>query len=222
MTRLLFILGSIGLPILTLGSPSAHAVPRLQSGNYFAEGSMFASSSTTVAHQADRSCIQFDSGPPRPYADYVTVTVSSISYHNGNAMLDGDQSLLQIKSPREFERSRGLWQLNKRSTGPISSDLKSCLEARGIYSKKTQGAFVAGMVIDRNQAKLIDKNPTEKINVRQSPGTNSKILHYGLVGDRVTLTSADVDRTGAVWYFVKFEVSGATGWVHSRLIQRLN
>jgi hypothetical protein len=222
MTRLLLILVSISLPILTLGSQPAHAVPRLQSGNYFAEGSMFASSSSTVANQADRSCIQFDSGPPQPYADYVTVTVSSISYNKATAIVDGDQTPLAIKSPTEFERGRGLWQRNKRSAGPISSDLQSCLDARGIYSKKTQGAFIPGTVIDRKQAKLIDKSPTEKINIRQSPGTDSKILHYGLVGDRVTLTSADVDRTGAVWYFVKFEVSGATGWVHNRLIQRLN
>jgi hypothetical protein len=221
MNRTLLTLTSIALPIISLNNEPANAAPRLQSGHYFAQGSMFASSSITIANQRDRSCIQIKSGPPRPYAGYTTIIISSISYNNSNAIVDDDQSPLTINSPTEFERMRGLWQRTNR-TSPTSNDLQACLNARGLYSKKTQGEFIPGAILDRTQATLIDKTPTERINVRQSPGTQAKILHYGLVGDRVTLISADLDRAGALWYFVKFDRSGATGWIHNKLIQRLN
>jgi uncharacterized protein YgiM (DUF1202 family) len=98
--------------------------------------------------------------------------------------------------------------------------MQKCLSSTKKYSYSTQGPYIGGQMLGTVEGKLIDKSPSEKINVRQAPGTDSKIPHYGLVGDKVTLLLGNTDKFDNVWYFVKFR-SGAEGWVHSKLIQRL-
>ncbi|BAZ13483.1 hypothetical protein NIES4071_53220 [Calothrix sp. NIES-4071] len=57
----------------------------------------------------------------------------------------------------------------------------------------------------------------DKINVRSSPSLNSKILHYGLSGDLVTVEDSYKESGNYRWYRVKFP-SNATGWVRQDLI----
>lgn len=55
-----------------------------------------------------------------------------------------------------------------------------------------------------------------QINIRSGPGIEYNALHYGVVGDRVSIlqtqneASSDIRRP---WYQVRFMASGAVGWV---------
>ena len=56
-----------------------------------------------------------------------------------------------------------------------------------------------------------------RINVRSSPSLNSKIQHYGLPGDLVTIENSFKESGNYRWYRVKFP-SNAIGWVREDLI----
>lgn len=58
-----------------------------------------------------------------------------------------------------------------------------------------------------------------QINVRDGPGTNYYNRHYGIYGDKVDIIAFARSNDGFVWYQVKFQVSGAEGWVRSDFIQ---
>jgi hypothetical protein len=218
---------SIALPLLT--AQATQAAP-LESGNYASQGSMYASSYRIVASKGDgqgptgghRTCLQIVNGPPRPYAGYSSIDITSLTNRNGTYFTDNDNTELTINSPTEFQTGSrsGLWQKIDFDRAPLSA-MQKCLSSNRKYSYSTQGPYIPGQILEKTQAKLIDRSPTEKINVRQNPGTDAKILHYGLVGDRVTLLLGNTDRFGDIWYFVKFRSGGAEGWVHSKLIQRL-
>lgn len=58
-----------------------------------------------------------------------------------------------------------------------------------------------------------------RINVRTQPTTQSLARHYGYPGDRVQiLDEAPGTHDSYTWYRVKFEVSGAEGWVREDLV----
>lgn len=72
-------------------------------------------------------------------------------------------------------------------------------------------------------------NPKSKIWVRQGPGQNYKIQHYGLPGDLVDFLretpggnpeqwAVRQDSQGYSWYKVGFRKSRATGWVRQDLL----
>jgi uncharacterized protein YgiM (DUF1202 family) len=57
----------------------------------------------------------------------------------------------------------------------------------------------------------------DKINVRSSPNLNSKVLHYGLSGDLVTIEDSYKEYGKQSWYRVKF-TSNAIGWIREDLL----
>jgi hypothetical protein len=59
---------------------------------------------------------------------------------------------------------------------------------------------------------------TSRINVRESPSTDSRVRHYGLGGDRVTILNETNAPDGYRWYFVEFPQSGARGWIRGDLL----
>jgi hypothetical protein len=67
-------------------------------------------------------------------------------------------------------------------------------------------------------AQLIAAQPEARINLRSQPTTNSEQKGYGLVGDPVQLLRTTQAGDGYDWYYVKFEQSGAEGWIRSDFI----
>ena len=57
-----------------------------------------------------------------------------------------------------------------------------------------------------------------QINVRTGPGTHYYAKHYGLTGDRVTILNEAWGRDGYQWWYLKFNESGAKGWVREDLV----
>ncbi|HEY9887555.1 MAG TPA: SH3 domain-containing protein [Candidatus Obscuribacterales bacterium] len=58
-----------------------------------------------------------------------------------------------------------------------------------------------------------------QINLRPQPTTDSAATGYGLVGDAVQLLKTATGADGATWYYVKFDESGAEGWIRSDFIR---
>ena len=67
-------------------------------------------------------------------------------------------------------------------------------------------------------ATLTAQDAEAQINVRSEPSPLAKIEHYGLVGDRVETVQKSQGNDGFTWYYVRFNQSGATGWVRSDLV----
>lgn len=57
-----------------------------------------------------------------------------------------------------------------------------------------------------------------QINLRSQPTTAAESKGYGLVGDPVNLLRAAEGADGLTWYYVKFEESGAEGWIRGDFI----
>ena len=80
------------------------------------------------------------------------------------------------------------------------------------------GAGSQGTAINPPQAaQLIADQPESRINLRSGPSTDSAAKGYGLVGDPVQLLRSTKASDGT-WYFVKFEQSGAEGWIRGDFI----
>ncbi|KAM3093797.1 SH3 domain-containing protein [Phormidesmis sp. 146-12] len=60
----------------------------------------------------------------------------------------------------------------------------------------------------------------DEVNVRSAASTSSKILHYGLRGDRVVVMESITGENGYLWHRVRFS-SQAEGWVRGDLVQVL-
>lgn len=67
-----------------------------------------------------------------------------------------------------------------------------------------------------------------RINLREGPGTNYAIRHYGRAGDRVDFLSSHgdpnkwlmgQDQNGSTWYQVGFPKSRAYGWVRADFVR---
>lgn len=67
---------------------------------------------------------------------------------------------------------------------------------------------------------LAAKNPTSQINLRLAPTTKSNAVNYGKSGDRIIIRNQTEGNDGYIWYFVKLEESGITGWVRGDLIAK--
>ncbi|TAF51430.1 MAG: hypothetical protein EAZ61_10650 [Oscillatoriales cyanobacterium] len=65
---------------------------------------------------------------------------------------------------------------------------------------------------------LTSQDAGAQINVRSSPSTSASTPHYGVPGDAVTLQQSATGDDGYVWYNVRFNASGATGWVRSDFV----
>ncbi len=67
-------------------------------------------------------------------------------------------------------------------------------------------------------ATLTAEQADAEINLRSQPTTQSASEGYGLVGDPVELLRAAEGEGGLTWYFVKFDGSGAEGWIRGDFI----
>ncbi|MGJ3250215.1 MAG: SH3 domain-containing protein [Elainellaceae cyanobacterium] len=76
-----------------------------------------------------------------------------------------------------------------------------------------------GSAINPSRAALLAANePGSRINVRSEPTTQSNAPHYGIPGDRVQVIREAEGAEGYTWYYVKFDSSGAEGWVREDFI----
>jgi len=57
-----------------------------------------------------------------------------------------------------------------------------------------------------------------QINLRSEPSATSTAKGYGLVGDPVQLLRAATGESGLTWYYVKFNESGAEGWIRGDFV----
>ncbi|RZM79824.1 SH3 domain-containing protein [Leptolyngbya iicbica LK] len=77
----------------------------------------------------------------------------------------------------------------------------------------------AGTAISPPQAATLIAQQTEaQINLRSQPTTQSSSPGYGLVGDAVQLLRAAPGEGDLTWYYVKFDESGAEGWIRGDFI----
>ncbi len=102
----------------------------------------------------------------------------------------------------------------------------SIAQARGVgagvgYSLSEDVSYCSGY-LDAEDSK-------SRINLRQGPGTNYAIAHYGLPGDMVDFLNRDGDpkellveddTDGVRWYQVGFRESGAYGWVRRGFVRQ--
>lgn len=57
-----------------------------------------------------------------------------------------------------------------------------------------------------------------RINLRSEPSATATAKGYGLVGDSVQLMKAATGESGLTWYYVKFDESGAEGWIRGDFV----
>ncbi|MEP0929716.1 MULTISPECIES: SH3 domain-containing protein [Cyanophyceae] len=80
------------------------------------------------------------------------------------------------------------------------------------------GVGGTGQAVNPPQAaQLIASQPGSQINLRSQPTSSSDSKGYGLVGDPVMLLRSTKASDGT-WYFVKFDQSGAEGWIRGDFI----
>ena len=85
-------------------------------------------------------------------------------------------------------------------------------------SQPEPGVGGTGQAVNPPQAaQLIAAQPEAQINLRSQPTTTSSAKGYGLVGDPVQLLRS-AQASDGTWYYVKFEQSGAEGWVRGDFI----
>ena len=200
-------------------------ISALAAGTYFASGSMYARSYRVVAKEDGRVCVKVVNGPPTPYEGYQTITISTISARpNNQFVVAATDDPFIVRGPKEFviENGRlGVWQLSENFDRDLSAGLTACITAPGRYTQTSQGPLITGMIYPNAPGQLIAEQADAQINVRQEPGIQAAILHYGVPSDRVTLMYSRRDAAGAIWYEVKFPDSGAQGWVRGDFVQRL-
>ncbi len=80
---------------------------------------------------------------------------------------------------------------------------------------------LSAQIASARPARLIAQDADAEINVRQEPGLNSRILHYGLPGDRVEVLRSipGRDSVSEGWHYLRFSRSGAQGWVRADFLQ---
>ncbi|MEB3292659.1 MAG: SH3 domain-containing protein [Synechococcales bacterium] len=66
---------------------------------------------------------------------------------------------------------------------------------------------------------LHGNEPGSKVNIRTEPTTEASLAHYGLVGDRVEMLREVKGGDGYTWYYIRFNQSGAEGWVRGDLVR---
>lgn len=93
-----------------------------------------------------------------------------------------------------------------------------------ITSTTILGTIVAVAIpsSDVQTAIITTKNPTSNVNLRLAPTTQSDAVDYGKSGDRVIIRNHTQGMDGYIWYYVKLQESGITGWVRGDLIARGN
>lgn len=122
----------------------------------------------------------------------------------------------------------GCWGRNKTAEAPSSEDnLPADTETEAPTTTPDPsptpqppepGVGGTGEAVNPAQAaQLIAAEPGSQINLRSQPTTNSTAKGYGLVGDPVMLLRS-AQASDGTWYYVKFEESGAEGWIRGDFI----
>ncbi len=199
-------------------------ISTLESGTYFAQGSMFARSYRVFGKENGRACVKIVDGPPNPYEGYQNMTVSTIGQSNQKSVVDATKDEFIVQTPQEFvigsggDRLSGTWQLAKNFDGDLAAGLSDCLTATGPYTKHFRGPFVTGQIEPNVAGILVTQQAKARVNVREEPGEKSPIAHYGVAGDKLMLMASRRDAGEKIWYQVKFVGSGAEGWVRSDFV----
>ena len=69
-----------------------------------------------------------------------------------------------------------------------------------------------------DSATLTAKDVNAQVNLRESASATARLLGYGLVNDRVRISTQQPGGDGFNWYRVQFNRSGAEGWIRSDFI----
>lgn len=78
---------------------------------------------------------------------------------------------------------------------------------------------VAPITIARGEyATLTSRDWHSPINVRDGASTGAYARHIAYAGDRVEVLNRTVGEDGYMWYFVRFTVSNATGWIRGDFV----
>jgi hypothetical protein len=208
---------------LGLGAAAVAAdVSTLESGTYFAQGSMFSRSYRVFGKDNGRACVKIADGPPNPYEGFQNMTISTIADSNPKLVVRATKDEFIVRGPEEFvigSGRSGVWQLAKNFDGDLSAGLSDCLTAPGQYTKQFRGPFITGMIYPNVAGELVTQQAKAQVNVRVEPGEESAIAHYGVAGDKVMLMASRRDRAEKMWYQVKFVASGAEGWVRGDFVR---
>jgi hypothetical protein len=68
-------------------------------------------------------------------------------------------------------------------------------------------------------AVLQTTDPESRVNIRSAPTTQANIQHYGVSGDRIETLRQAPGEGGYMWHYVRFNRSGAEGWVRGDLLR---
>jgi uncharacterized protein YgiM (DUF1202 family) len=210
------------LSVGTLAVAESADISTLASGTYFAQGSMFARSYRVFGKENGRACVKVVDGPPNPYEGYQNITVSTIADTGEKLVVRATKDEFMVRGPEEFvigDGRSGVWQLAKNFDGDLSAGLSDCLTAPGQYTKQFRGAFITGRIEPNVAGELVTQQAKARVNVRQEPGEENAIAHYGLAGDKLMLLASRRDWAEVLWYQVKFVGSGAEGWVRGDFVR---
>ncbi len=140
----------------------AETIP-LQSGDYYAQGSMYSRSTRRIEsdREYDRVCLSVIDGPASPYEGYQMITVSSLFMRGDRIHRDGDGLVLsQTEQGFTMGGMRPAWERQTevrpselRPTEPSrrklipeeAALLKACLSTPQPYNETVQGPFINGM-----------------------------------------------------------------------------
>jgi Bacterial SH3 domain len=198
-------------------------ISTLESGTYFAQGSMFSRSYRVVAKDNGRVCVKIADGPPNPYEGYQNMTISTISGSDAPTVVAATKEEFIVRGPQEFvigSGQAGVWQLAKNVDADLSAGLSACMNAPGRYTKQWRGQFITGRIEPNVPGEIVTQQAKARVNVREEAGEKNAIAHYGVRGDKVMLMDSRRDPAGKIWYRVKFERSGAEGWVRGDFVRR--
>jgi hypothetical protein len=204
-------------------------VSKLESGTYFAQGSMYSRSYRVFRTEDDgRACVKIVDGPPNPYEGYQQITISTISLRCADyqPVVAATQAEFIVRGPQEFvigSGQDGVWRKRVKTLDVDYVDLwagvSDCMTAPGRYTKQWRGPFVAGRIEPPVPGELVTRQAKAQVNVRKESGATSAIAHYGLGGDKVMLMESRRDLAQQIWVRVTFVGSGAEGWVRSDFVR---
>jgi hypothetical protein len=136
-----------------------------------------------------------------------------------------DQPLTQLSSPtgvqsipKVFETTEAQPPTQSASPTSIATPLSSPLLVKSSPSSEPyQSPILAAQF--PSPGVLLAKDDDANINIRVGAGKSFRNVHYGLAGDKVSVLNSMQSSDGDVWYQIKFNTSGADGWVHQDFVK---
>ncbi len=115
---------------------------------------------------------------------------------------------------------------SKTSNSFENIDLGTAPENQAEPVQESMGADDSTQQLDGHpfpkSARLTAQEANSRINLRSQPSTQSPDQGYGLVGDPVQVLKQAQGDDGFTWYWVKFDGSGAEGWIRSDFVAIVN